>query len=412
MADNRNILQRSRDFVFGQRTSIDEIEQRTGGAYVINAEGFTSAFRAGSDERMLQSVTGNAALRIIANGVSGLTVETLKKDKDGNLTPAKGTISDLFNVAPNDMMSSHDFICNLIHDHIIHGKAYARIERNAVGQVVSLFYLPCNAVEIQPNGSAKVAVVNSKGYVKSHIIKKEDLFQFNNLRNEGVLKQHADLFELESFCIQDLKTFYRKGSKITTVVHAPKLFSEKQKQGLRASMARTSGANSKDSIVLMDGIENLKIEKLSVTPADAGTTAILADTQRAIATVFGVPGGMLNQQVTTTFNNAAQQRINLVLQTIEPLVHALEDAIHLQLLTPAQRKTVRINFDTASLLKGDAKTQAEVHSIYYHGGILTANDIRKDLGMAPLEGGDILHSPLNLGDAAEGEDTTSDETEA
>lgn len=415
MADNPNFITRSTEWALdkvGLRfASAEEMEKRTGGIYTFGDGGFASVHRAGSDKRLLQSITGLAALRIIANGVSGLKVETLKKDGEGNFVPSKGTISELFNVAPNESMTAHDFISNLFHDYYVHGAGYARIERNDIGQVTALYYLPCNAVEVLSNGDLKVDVVNSRGHVLKHKIKREDAFIFSNLRGEGLLKTHADLFELEQFCVQDLKTFYRKGSKITTVVHSPKLFSQQQKQSLKASMKRTSGPNSADSVVLMDGVQDLRIEKLSVTPADAGTTDILNDTQRAIATVFGVPGGMLNQQVVTTFSNASQQRINLVNQTIEPLVHALEDAIHLQLMTPAQRKKTRINFDTAPLLKGDSKTQAEVHSIYYHGGILTANDIRKDLGLSPIEGGDTLHTPLNLGDAAEGyeEDNTTSE---
>lgn len=417
MADNRNIIQRGRDYIFGRKTTMTEIEERTGGAFAVGNNQQFAAFNSSTD-RVLQSVTGRACLEIITKGVSGLTVEVLKKDSNGNLFPTKNAIADIFGFSPNPEMTAHDFLTNLLHDTIVHGEGFARIERNTLGVTTGLYYLPCNAVERLPNKDYKVTVVNEKGYVKAVNFDKDDIFSFKSTRGAGILDTNSNLFEVEQHCFNTVKSFFAKGARITTVISSEKKMSQEQKDHLRAALTTATGSNATATSVVMDGVP-VTITKIAVTPAESGVTDVLADTQRAIATAFGVPGGMLNQNVATTFNNAEQQRINLVLQTIEPLVHALEDAINLQLFTPAQRKNLRINFDTAALLKGDAKTQAEVHSIYYHGGILTANDIRKDLGMAPMEGGDVLHTPLNLGDAAEEsteetdttEDTTTDSNE-
>ena len=55
-----------------------------------------------------------------------------------------------------------------------------------------------------------------------------------------------------------------------------------------------------------------------------------------------------------------------------------------------------IKFDVSELLRTDKKSQAEYFTKMFNLGVLSPNDIRKELDMDEIEGGDIHCAQINL----------------
>ena len=55
-----------------------------------------------------------------------------------------------------------------------------------------------------------------------------------------------------------------------------------------------------------------------------------------------------------------------------------------------QEKNIKIEFDVNYLLKTTKQTEASYYSTLVSSGIMTVNEVRKELGLSELEGGDKL----------------------
>ncbi len=65
------------------------------------------------------------------------------------------------------------------------------------------------------------------------------------------------------------------------------------------------------------------------------------------------------------------------------------------LLTDVGRRTLYVEHDLSSLLRGDVQARFEAYRIGREIGALSANDVRRRENEPPIEGGDLHHQPAN-----------------
>jgi len=384
----------ARRFGYMTADSMKEEQRNMGGAFAVPTGGFYTSFTAG-DNRILYSATARACIELITNGVSTLDVEMTKKNRDGKYLPAKHNLGELFSFSPDGRMTAHDFLGQLVYDMLIFGAGYARIERNELGTVSALHYIPFTAIRHESNGTYTISFTDTRNMVRTVNHPADAIFVFRNLKGMGLAESHEKYFQLEDYSVGTMAAFFEKNARVATLIHSTAKFSEKQSQAINAAFHKTTGATGQQLLV-MDGVPDLEVQKLAVTPADSGVLDALSEVTEAIARAFGVPAVLLNLQSETTFKNIEEQNIFFAQKTIEPIVHALEDAITLQLLNPSEQKKWRINFDVSTLVRGNAKEEAETLSKLVNGGIITPNEARIKLKLDSIEGGDTLMTPVNV----------------
>jgi HK97 family phage portal protein len=114
-----------------------------------------------------------------------------------------------------------------------------------------------------------------------------------------------------------------------------------------------------------------------------------------IARLYGIPPHMLGDvdKSTSWGTGIEQQSLGFNIYTLRPWLSRFEQALSNELLP----RGVNCRFQTSELLRGDAKTEAESITTKINGGIMTPNEGRAALGLAPLAGGDVLLFPSNYG---------------
>lgn len=103
--------------------------------------------------------------------------------------------------------------------------------------------------------------------------------------------------------------------------------------------------------------------------------------------VFGLPpfrGGVMEY---ANYANALAQDKDFWNNTIRPITQRFEDALNKQLIWRFWDRDVALRFDYSTIpaLKGEPKEQAEIFAIYVEKGIMTANEVREQLNMDPLD---------------------------
>ena len=99
----------------------------------------------------------------------------------------------------------------------------------------------------------------------------------------------------------------------------------------------------------------------------------------------------------STNNNIEQQSLEFAMYTMLPHFKRVEDNINSQLLTPRQRADgYYMEFNMASLLRGDQKSMSEAFSKGIQWGYFSVNDVRRMLNLNSVDGGDTHLQPLNM----------------
>jgi phage portal protein BeeE len=110
-------------------------------------------------------------------------------------------------------------------------------------------------------------------------------------------------------------------------------------------------------------------------------------------------------------NSIEAQNAQFVSDCIRPLVEVIEMEFSNKLLA-GNRK---FQIDIKALMRGDIQTEVARNVSYWNIGAISANEIRRMEGMAPIEGGDEYNKPMHMGSTTEepnGEQGNSDSSDS
>lgn len=190
--------------------------------------------------------------------------------------------------------------------------------------------------------------------------------------------------------------FFKNGAASDVAIKSAKSLTSDQAESIRTSYAaRNAGKNNYHTPMVLSG--GLEIEKLSINPEDAALISTREFSVEEICRVFRVPPHMVGHTSKTTSwgTGIEQQSIGFVKYTLLPLITAIQQEFNRK-LWPIRQKYF-IEFNTASLERGDIKTRYEAYRIMLGRAgerpVLSVNDVRRLENYEPIEGGDDM-SPI------------------
>lgn len=82
--------------------------------------------------------------------------------------------------------------------------------------------------------------------------------------------------------------------------------------------------------------------------------------------------------------------------TLSPLLEKIELEFERKLYKPSERSGIDVRFDTSVLLRADKQSLANYYNTLFNIGVVSANEIRKQLDLPAVEGGDSHFVQVNL----------------
>ena len=191
------------------------------------------------------------------------------------------------------------------------------------------------------------------------------------------------------------RTFLRKGSTPSGIVTSTaELSPATVKEFYQRFEDMHSGVDNVGSVVLVQGGSGF--ERITIPPEEAQYLQSRAFSREEVLGFYApaMPHHLLGwKSNTSNFGTGIEaQGQHLVRYVLLNRLMLFEDAISTELLPPE----LEIEFDVSRLLRGDAKTQAEVFSKMRQGGAASAEDWRAAAGYPPREFGDDYMYPLNI----------------
>ena len=346
----------------------------------------------------LSEVTYFTCLKVLSESVGKLSVHL--KDNENNRILEHEAVRKL-KFAPNPFMTSTSFLTLLEMWRNHYGNAYAYLSYDNKGNLIGIYPLQPQQVKIWID-NAKIFSGKEDLYYeynkdgKIYLFKKEEILHLKGgLSKDGIVGMSvretlATTLNGVKASQKYLNNLYDRGLTAKAILkYTGDLSKELQKKMLERIEEFISNDNNPSGILpLPPGME---IVPLDLKLTDSQFFELKKYTALQIAAAYGVKPNHLNDYEKSSYANSEMQNLTFYIDTLLYILSLYEEEFNLKLLTEAERmKGLHFEFNVATILKGDLKTQAECLTKYVQSGIYTINEARKLAGLTAIEGGDVI----------------------
>ena len=304
-------------------------------------------------------------------------------------------LSFILSKKPTGKINAFTFYKLIVKDILLQGNAYALILRDDNGEVVGLQYIQAGIVIPTDRGDRiEYQVTGIKG-----VVRQEDILHFMNYTDNGVYGISVLTHARRTLGIADYgenasENFYKSGGCTTGFLKFDGPSSGKQREEILSAWNQATGGvrNQPNGIPVLPA--NVNYTQLSVNPADAQLLESREFSIVEICRFFGVSPTKCFDLTHASYNNSEMAELAFLNDTLRPLLTKIEMEMETKLFKPEDGYDIK--FDVSELLRTDKKSQAEYFTKLFNLGVLSPNDIRKELDMDEIEGGDIHCAQINL----------------
>lgn len=333
-----------------------------------------------------------ACVRIIAETVASLPLNIYRYSDEGKVKDYKHPLYRLLHDEPNPEMTSMVFRETMMHHILTTGNAYAQIIRNGFGDVVALYPLLPNKMQVERSSIDKKIYyrysTDTEGQV---ILSNDDVLHIPGLGFDGIIGYSPiaicrNAIGLSIAADEFGSSFFESGARPTGILEHPGQLKEPEK--VREAWESTYGTGKHRTAVLEEG---MKYQQISISPDEAQFLETRKFQVNEICRIYRVPPHMVADLEKSSFSNIEQQSLDFVQNTITPWLVRIEQNMQRQLLLLHDKGSVFIKHNINGLLRGDFKTRMDGYAVGRQNGWYSVNDIREleDMNKIPTEeGGD------------------------
>lgn len=407
-----------------------KIDNRTVGSSYSFYMGGSSAGKNVNERSAMQMTAVYSCVRILAEAVAGLPLHLYRYKEDGGKERAiDNNLYHLLHDEPNKEMSSFIFRETLMTHLLLWGNAYAQIIRNGKGEVVALYPLMPNKMQVDRNENGELYYIYTRSSDEAKTMEgvivyltPRDVLHIPGLGFDGLvgyspIAMAKNAIGLAIATEEYGAKFFANGAAPSGVLEHPGTIKDPSR--LRENWNSTFGgsANSGKVAVLEEG---MKYTPISISPEQAQFLETRKFQIDEIARIFRVPPHMVGDLEKSSFSNIEQQSLEFVKYTLDPWVIRWEQSLSRALLNEDEKRKYFFKFNLEGLLMGDYESRMSCYAVARQNGWMSANDIREleNMDKIPAEDGGDLYLingnmlPLNKAGAyaiIEKEDTADEE---
>ena len=336
-------------------------------------------------------------VNLISNSVAELPLEVFKLDNSGFKHMQNNALSKLLNSNVNVNMSHFTFLKLLVQSLLLKGNAFALIERSNVNGIVkSLRFLHSDDVTIQYDRYRNRLYYLVKG-IKG-IVESSRMIHLVNYSHDGI-KGMSTIFAASNTLTQaDAQEkastgFFFGGCNLGGILKVETNLTDDKRKKLRNAFidAFNPMTGQPNGIAILEG--NMSYQPISLNPADAQLLESRKFSAEEICRFFGVAPSkvFLNSG---SYNSIEAENLAFLNNTLTPLLIKIEEEFSRKLILPSENQSIR--FNTSMLLRTSKNEMADYYSKMLQMGIMSLNEIRREVDLPAVEGGDNHMVQLNL----------------
>lgn len=379
--------------------TFEEIRETT-----TNDMSWTTAFNIGNEDILINSglseTTYFSCLKIISETVAKCPIQIKQETEKGDIVEKTHYLTDLLRLRPNESMTAVDVIKTFVLMSKHHGLGGLYIDHKG-SKVKGLYPVRVTGITIDNVGLIKSTkgnkilydYVDVDGIAESCadkdiiILRDFTLDGINQKAISSVLRQSLDT----SIKSQDyLNKLFSNGLTNKLVLQlVSDIKEENELKRIQTKFDRIFNSNGR----LFTVPAGYNVSALNLSLADAQFAELRKMSKEDIAGAFGVPMSKLGIEKDNAKSDE-QDNLSFLQDTLQVIFTNIEQEMDYKLLTKAERdKGYKIRFNTNVMLRMDAKTQAEVLTMYVKNGVYSLQKAQEILGINKLEGEDIITFP-------------------
>ena len=382
--------------------SRDKPQNRTTGSSYAFFMGGSTAGKAVNERSAMQMTAVYACVRILSEAIAGLPLHLYEYGCDGSKEKAaEHPLYFLLHDEPNKEMTSFVFRETLMTHLLLWGNAYAQVIRNGKGEVIALYPLMPNRMEVNrtDKGQLYYQYTTSSDDAptvegSTAVLMPEDVLHIPGLGFDGLvgyspIAMAKNAIGLAIATEEYGAKFFANGAAPSGVLEHPGTIKDPQRVR-DAWMSQFSGSRNAGKVAVLE--EGMKYTPISISPEQAQFLETRKFQINEIARIFRVPPHMVGDLEKSSFSNIEQQSLEFVKYTLDPWVIRWEQSLQRTLLSSEEKKRYYFKFNLEGLLRGDYASRMTGYATARQNGWMSANDIREleNLDRIPTElGGDL-----------------------
>ncbi len=335
--------------------------------------------------------------KVLSESIASLPLNIYERMADGDrLLADTHRLYFLLHNQPSKLYTSYTFIEYLVKSICLNGNGYAVINRDRNANIVSFTCInPTDVKILQEYGSL---YYNIKGY--DELIPAEDIIHVKNLTNDGILGMSPIQYAAESLgwgiALQTYgNTYFGNGGMPSGTLESDKVLTTEAVERLRQSWDKAYGGvdNANKVAVLEEGIQ---FKPVSISNESAQFLASRQWSISEIARWYRVPPHLIQDLSKSSFNNIEMQSMEFIQYTLTPLLKRFEQEFNSKVFKVNERNRFFVEFNVNGLLRGDAKTRADLYTKAIQWGWMSINEVRRKENLNAIPNGDEHLVPMNM----------------
>lgn len=384
------------NFKFWKKNKPEERASAVFGDYLL----YNTASSYANNKAMLLSAVYRC-VEVISDSIAQLPCEPYRIDSDGcKIKFTKHPTYNLLNREPNQNMSKFTFMKTMVVSMLLTGNAYALIERDERGNAKALYYIPTELVTILKPQTITDTISYSITGMKN-VVEDCNMIHILNFTSDGyegisTLAYARKTLGLAMDAEANAEGFFKGGANVAGILKCNSPLATKQKESLKSSWnsAFNGSTGTPNGIAVLDA--DLDFQSVTVNPSDAQLLETRQFNVVDICRFFGVSPVKAFDLSKSSYNTIEQMQLAFLTDTLQPLQEKIECEFQRKLYKPSEKDNITVRFSTAPLLRADKQSQANYYNTLFQMGVMTINEIRRELDLPHLENGDTSFVQVNV----------------
>lgn len=349
-----------------------------------------------TDERNMQISTVWACIRLISTVTASLPLDVYQtKDDQRSKVPGTHPLAKLLRFRPNNFMTALEFREAMTMQLCAYGNAYAHVERNSVGDVISMVPLMSANMEVRLSENSKSIIYRYRRDTEYADFSQKEIFHLKGFGFNGLTGLSPLAFSAKSAGVaiameDNQREFFANGAKSPQILMTDgKVLTKEQRGQLEENFKEIAGGPVKKRLWILES--GFTTQAIGVSPQDSEILAARKFQVAELARFYGVPPHLVGDVDKTTSwgSGIEQQNLGFLQYTLKPYLDRWEYSIERWLVKESEQGGIHAEHNLDGLLRGDSTSRASFMQIMVNTGIRTVNEVRRLDNLPPLPGGDV-----------------------
>lgn len=325
-----------------------------------------------------------AATSLISNTIAMLPIKVLVSGVEGKNEADKHPIIKALDNMPN--ISKFSLLKLIVQSVILRGNAFVYVERKG-NTVTGLRYLESGDVTINYD-KEKNTLWYQCSFISKKYIQPKDMLHFvlnsyDGINGVSLLSYAKRTLAITNASENSAKNFFDNGMNVNGILKVMTPISQKQKEEIRQSW--NQAYSGQGGLAVING--NMEYQQLTLSPEDAQLLSSRQFNVADIARFFNLNPLLLGGESGATYSSLEMLQNAFLIHTLQPYISMIECEMNRKLLGQDEQN-LEVILETNDLLRIDKQAQANYYAAMLSNGILSINEIRKEIGYGEVENGD------------------------